>query len=1011
MMAQSISRSGGAYRHGVGRLMPRLVILAATALLGLAAAATTAHASAQEYALEHATFSLSTLAAGAHPDFETDIGVNQNPNSTPNLFGLKESYALTKGIVVNMPAGLVGNTTAVEHCSAEQLDVTKTCPNGSQVGISTVYGYELQQVLIEPVYLMEPPGGEVVARLGFIAGSYPTLIDVAPNPARNYALTATVADAAPRAELIRATTTIWGVPSSPTHDTERLTPEEALLGGTSSLPRPPGGPGVPFLDNPTNCGTAQEASISVDSWELPELFSTIASEVGPFTGCDRIPFSPQAALTLSSKAAGSPSGVDFALRIPQEGLEQPNGVPSSTLKKAVVTLPEGVTLNPSSAQGLTGCSEGQIGLESSFPVVFDAAAPACPESSKIGTVSVTTPLLAKPLGGALYVATQYANPTHSLVAGYLVIEGQGVLVKLAGKFALDPSTGRITASFEESPQLPFSEMHLHFTGGQRGVVTTPTSCGIYPTQIALTPWSAPSSPVEAGGAMTIDEGCSTGGFAPTFAAGTESNQAAAFSPFVLAFSRSDAESQITGLSFTMPPGATAKLAGVPLCSESEANAGTCPGASQIGTVTVASGSGSPISLTGRVYLTGPYNGGPFGEAVVVPANAGPFELGNVVVRGSIRINPTTAQASVVSDAFPRFVGQTGIPTDVRSVRVDLDRAGFTLNPTSCNEMAVAGTLTSTTGQSAPVSQRFQAAGCASLPFAPKFTAATSSKTSRLNGTSFKVKIAFPHPAPSQGAESNIAKVHVELPKALPSRLTTLQRACTEQQFGQNPAGCPAESVVGHAVVHTPILPVALEGPVYFVSHGGAAFPGLTMVLQGDGVTIELDGETFIDSKTEVTSSTFPDVPDAPVESFELTLPAERYSALAGLGDLCQQKLVMPTSFVAQNGATLKQNTKIEVEGCSSAISLVSKTIKGKTLTLKVSVPSSGKLTAGGSGLSSAAKSAGGRETVAVKLDVKLTQAQKVLLRRHPGRRLVTHVTLRFTPSKGRRLVKTVSAVV
>ena len=328
--------------------------------------------------------------------------------------------------------------------------------------------------------------------------------------------------------------------------------------------------------------------------------------------------------------------------------------------------------------------------------------------------------------------------------------------------------------------------------------------------------------------------------------------------------------------------------------------------------------GDPFSVTGgKVYLTGPYKGAPFGLSVVVPAVAGPFDLGNVVVRAKIEIDPHTAQVTVVSDPFPTIID--GVPTDIRTVNVTINRPGFTFNPTSCEPMAITGTITSTTGATAAVSSRFQVGDCAGLKFKPKFSVSTLAKTSKANGASLKVNVSFPHPGPqssSQSGEANIAKVHVELPKVLPSRLETLQKACTYQQFEANPAGCPAASIVGHAIAHTPILDNPLQGPAYFVSHGSAKFPELIMVLQGEGITIDLAGETFIDEHTGVTSSTFAHVPDAPVSTFELLLPQGRNSALAATANLCATKLIMPTELVAQNGAVIHQQTRIGVEGCS-----------------------------------------------------------------------------------------------
>jgi hypothetical protein len=353
------------------------------------------------------------------------------------------------------------------------------------------------------------------------------------------------------------------------------------------------------------------------------------------------------------------------------------------------------------------------------------------------------------------------------------------------------------------------------------------------------------------------------------------------------------------------------LKGVTRCPDADANAGTCPEASRIGSVTVGSGAGAnPFFLKGSVYLTGPYNGGPFGDAVIVPAVAGPFHLGNVVVRGSISIDPHTAQATVASDPLPQFVGTTGIPTDIRRVDVMLDRPGFSFNPTNCQAESVAGTLTGAQGASASVSSHFQAANCATLPFHPTFKVATEAKHTRGGGAALKVAVT------SGPGQANIHAVKVKLPRQLASRLSTLQQACTERVFAADPAGCPAGSIVGSARAVTPLLAGPLSGPAYFVSHGGARFPELVIVLQGEGVTLQLAGETQIDEHTNITTSTFRTVPDAPVSTFSLSLPRGPHSALGSTADLCKAALAMPTLIVGQNGARIQRATKISVSGCA-----------------------------------------------------------------------------------------------
>jgi hypothetical protein len=321
-----------------------------------------------------------------------------------------------------------------------------------------------------------------------------------------------------------------------------------------------------------------------------------------------------------------------------------------------------------------------------------------------------------------------------------------------------------------------------------------------------------------------------------------------------------------------------------------------------------------VFVPGNVFLTGPYRGAPFGLSIVTHAVAGPFDLGNVIVRAAVNVDPHTSQIVVTSDPLPTIL--QGIPLDLKTVNVTIDRPGFTFNPTNCSPLSVTGTIASTTGASAAVSSPFEAANCANLPFKPSFRVSTQARTSKANGASLDVKVS------QKPGEANIQRVDVTLPLALPARLTTLQRACTEAQFNANPAGCPAASNVGMATATTPVLSMPLTGPAYLVSHGGAAFPDLVVVLQGEGITIDLTGNT--DIKKGITYSRFETVPDAPIGSFELRLPEGPHSALAAntpgkaKGSLCSSKLSMPTTIAGQNGAVIHQSTPIKVTGCAKA---------------------------------------------------------------------------------------------
>jgi len=532
-----------------------------------------------------------------------------------------------------------------------------------------------------------------------------------------------------------------------------------------------------------------------------------------------------------------------------------------------------------------------------------------------------------------------------LLALYIVAKApaRGILVKVAGEIHPDPVTGQLVTTFLNNPQQPFNRFTLKFRPGATAPLVSPPVCGSYSLQAALTPWSDPgvprliSSPV-----FPISQGvhegpCPSGGippFNPRTLAGTQNNNAGSYSPFSLRLIREDGEQELTRFSTIMPPGLTGNLTGIPFCPDAaietarartgiqELDEPACPATSKLGHTIVGAGVGTVLAQTpGQLYLAGPYHGAPLSLVSVTSATVGPFDLGTVVIRFGLRVNPITAQVEVDatgSDPIPHIID--GIVVHVRDIRVYVDRPNFILNPTNCNRMAVLNTITgagadyTNPADQVPVNvtSPFQAADCSNLAFKPTFKVSTTGKTSRANGASLIVKLTYPKQP--LGTQANIAKVKVDLPRQLPSRLTTLQKACRDTIFETNPADCPPASRVGIARALTPILPVPLTGPAYFVSHGGAKFPELIIVLQGYGLTIDLHGETFI-SKHGITSSTFHTIPDQPVTSFEMTLPQGPNSALAANGNLCNTKLNMPTAFTAQNGTTIHQNTKITITHC------------------------------------------------------------------------------------------------
>jgi hypothetical protein len=825
------------------------------------------------------------IQAGSHPnEFTTSIVFDTH---TEQILG-KIPDGDAKNVAVNLPPGLIVDPTATAlKCTEAQLE-SERCPELSIVGHSkaAITISQLQLVGEQPVYNMVPPPG-APAELAFDADVPGAFVHITPSVRPgDHGLSAEVTQITQQASLESFSLTLLGDPNANTEFSR------------------------PLLTLPTSCVGPLALTMSADSWQEPGSFVTASSSLQAITGCEKLDFRPTLGAQPDTGSAGSPAGLTVGLQIPQN--DELNGLAEANLKKAVVALPAGMSVNPAAANGLAACSPEQIGLD-------NTTKPSCPDSSKVGSAEVVTPLLEAPLQGSVYLAQQGnagpgqgSNPFGSLLALYLVIEGPGVVVKLPGEVQLNPMTGQVTTTFDNLPQLPVSQLRLRMFGGPRAALVTPQGCSTYTTNSTLTPWSG-ETPADLDSGLEINQGCNPQGFSPVFSAGTTDNQAGAFSPFTMTISRSGQEQGLGGVSVTTPPGLLGILKGVERCGEPQASQGSCGAASLIGHASALAGAGpDPYDVQGgQVFLTGPYKGAPFGLSIVVPAIAGPFNLGNVVVRAAIGIDPYTAQIAVTSDLLPTIL--QGIPLLMREVNVTIDRPGFIFNPTNCDSFNVTGTLTSIQGASVPVASHFQAANCATLPFKPTFAVSTQGKTSRQNGASLDVKVT------SGPGQANIGKVAVTLPKQLPSRLTTIQQACPEATFAANPASCPAGSNIGIATARTPVLANPVSGPAYLVSHGGAAFPDLVMILQSENITLQLVGS--IDIKKGVTSSAFNSVPDTPIETFELALPEGPHSALAtalpakAKGNLCGTSLVMPTTLTGQNGAQIQQSTKIAVTGC------------------------------------------------------------------------------------------------
>ncbi len=873
---------------------------------------------------------LTDTQAGDHP-YETTVSFSLNTKERnkgafgfagfETAGGLHGLAAHTKDVVVDVPPGFVGDPTVVEKCPQYDLRV-QTCPSSSQIGFArlglfargfggTIGTYPIFNVLPDKGY----PAEFIILYDGIPVPLYASV-----TPDSNYGVRITTPDIPGYGPPVDISVTFFGTPANDPNVYNGY--RKAVTGGAP----------IAFLDNPVDCSAApQLARVAVDSWENPGSYladgqpnfsdprwKSRSTTVFPsLAGCELLQFNPSLSVTPDVTQADEPAGTTVDLHLPQANQQFPALV-TPEIKDTTVTLPSGLSISPSAGDGLAGCSDAQIDLS-------EAGVGSCPLASQIGTVKVTTPLLTEPLEGQVFLGTPHCDPCTDADASdgnmyriFLQFEGAGTVVKQEGKIFANSSTGQLTTTFTNIPELPVSDVQLHFNSGLRASLATPQACGTFTSTADLTPWSSPITPDATPVSQFNVDWDGHGGacpsvmpFGPVFEAGTSNANAGQLSPLTVTFNREDREQDFSQIKVVTPPGLLGSLSGVPLCGEPQADLGTCPASSQIGKMTVAAGPGShPYYQQGQVYLTGPYKGAPFGLSIVVPTKAGPFDLGNVVVRATITVDSHTTALTVKTDPLPQILD--GIPLRLRKTNVTIDRPGFIFNPTDCAQLHITATISGSQGTQTEVAAPFAVAGCAGLSFGPKFSVATSGKTSKAGGASLDAKLVVP-----SGPQSNIAKVKVELPKQLPSRLTTLQKACPDSTFEANPAACPAGSEIGAVQAVTPILPVKLRGPVYFVSHGGAAFPNLVAVLQGYGVRVDLVGETFI-SKKGITSSTFTNIPDVPVSSFELFLPQGKGSALAANGNLCKSKLVMPTLFVGQDGAQLKQNTPIKVTGCPKA---------------------------------------------------------------------------------------------
>jgi hypothetical protein len=877
--------------------------------------------------------------ASAHPplltsafDF-TSIDVAANPL-------LKEPAGAIRHLTVDLPPGFVGAPTAIGECNSAAL-AFELCPAFSQVGRIDIRTWPIVdnpggfQPFTTGVFNMAHPRG-AASELGFSISGNPIRIRISLNPANRYAIRSTVPDVNETLPAFHQKLTLWGVPGDPSHDSERckaFTEAGFLGGGETDEECGVDGQPRPYLTVPAQCEEDNSMRLHhYDFWESsgvfgPELTYTMP---GLMTGCDKPRFEPDVEIEPTGKQANTPTGLDVHVKIAQN--ENPNALATPPVKRFTVTLPEGMSFSPSFADGLRSCTLAQMKLGTNEPVQ-------CPDAARIGEVELSTPLLPERAEGSMYLAAQGDNPFSSTFALLLVLhdtEERGVLLKMPGRIDVDPVTGQIVTTFEDTPQFPFDDLTLKFRSGPRAPLVSPPACGKQTIGVEVASYAQPQDPVDASNTYEVTEGpngtpcppeSSKRPFHPAFSGGTLNPVAGSYSPFLFRMTRTDDEQELSQVTSILPPGLVAKIAGISSCPDqaiasispalgtgaSEAASPACPASSQIGTVSAGLGAGpGPNYFGGKVYLAGPYKGAALSLAVVAPGLAGPFDLGNVVVRAALRVHPETAQVTAVSDPFPTILH--GVILRARDIRLRVDRPQTTINPTNCSKMSVGGEITGVGGslQSTAddslfsASSPFQVGECGSLAFKPKLDFRLFGGTKRGAHPKFRATLTMPP------GGANIKSASVALPKSEFLDQGHIKTICTRVQFAQE--ACPPGSVYGTVSARTPLLDETLTGNIYLRSSSNP-LPDLVAAFRGGRIDANVVGR--IDSVNGGIRNTFDFVPDVPVTEAVFTFAGGKKGLLVNSRDICAKAFRATARFTGQNGATKEWRPKM-VAKCGKA---------------------------------------------------------------------------------------------
>ena len=890
------------------------------------------------------------VTATAGPGGEPATLAGSHPYSLLTEINFNKAGAFSDGdledLSYDLPPGLIENATAVPRCGATQFTTPRSspgslsgesCPALTQIGIVTLQSSHAGgETRTFGVFNLAPPPGSP-SRFGFAPYGEP--ITIAPHvreAGREYGLTLDLRNFSQALDVSALRLEIWGTPWASAHDEQRgdCLNEIDPSAGSGKCPagalNPPH-PAQAYLTLPSTCGVPLGFHIVATSWQQPAPVQRDWVSGAPLTDCASLPFNPIPAGRLSTDRASSPSGYEFTLDGTSAPLLNPASRASSQAKKAVVTLPEGMTVNPSVASGLGTCSEAQFAAET----IDSAPGAGCPNDSKIGELTIESPLIEGQIEGSMFFATPRANRFGTLIALYMVAKepDRGILVKVAGRVDSDPSTGRLVTTFDDLPQLPYSHFNVHFREGQRSPLATPAACGAYATEVDTSPWLDPSLVLHQSSPFALAAGVGGGPcpaalapFAPKATGGTANANASSYSPFSLHLTRADGEQEITSYSATLPPGLLGKIAGVPFCPEAQIDAAkrqsgaesaaspACPAASLIGHTLTGYGVGQTLAYApGTLYLAGPYHGQPLSVVAIDSAKVGPFDLGTVVIRSAIRVDRSSARVAIDSagsDPIPHIL--EGFPLRLRDISIAIDRPHFMVNPTNCDPFALTSTLTGSGARfgdpaddpSASMSTPFQVSNCSGLDFAPRFVLALKGSHRRGQYPALRATV-----TPREG-DANIGAATVTLPPKLFLAQEHLESVCTPRQFAAH--SCPKESLYGHATAITPLLDEPLSGPVYLRSNGSErTLPDLVAAIGGRGIEIDVLGK--IDSYKGGLRARFDQLPDAPLTKFTMSLRGGDHSLIVNATDLCANPQVATAKFAGQDNANKKLRVPLQVK--------------------------------------------------------------------------------------------------